>query len=158
MLRRVLSSSRYIVFIPVLGTFIASVALLLYKAAVVITAVSDAAWQHSASPKDAKVLVVGLIEAVDAFLIGIALYIISLGLYTLFIDDSLELPKWLQIRDFGDLKNHLVSVVIVVLAVLFLREAITRDTGYDLLAFGTALALVIASLNFFLGKKGDHRD
>src|SRR5664279_2384516 len=147
MLRRVLSSSRYIVFIPVLGTFIASVALLLYKAAVVITAVSDAAWQHSASPKDAKVLAVGLIEAVDAFLIGIALYIISLGLYTLFIDDSLELPKWLQIRDFGDLKNHLVSVVIVVLAVLFLREAITRDTGYDLLAFGTALALVIASLN-----------
>ena len=158
MLRRVLSSSRYIVFIPVLGTFIASVALLLYEAAVVITAVSDAAWQHSASPKDAKVLVVGLIEAVDAFLIGIALYIISLGLYTLFIDDSLELPKWLQIRDFGDLKNHLVSVVIVVLAVLFLREAITRDTGYDLLAFGTALALVIASLTFFLGKKGDHRD
>jgi hypothetical protein len=56
MLRRVLSSSRYIVFIPVLGTFIASLALLLYEAVVVITAVIDAAWQRSASPKSRHVL------------------------------------------------------------------------------------------------------
>lgn len=158
LMRHVLSSSRYIVLIPVFGTLIASVALLLYEAAVVIVAVVDAAWQHSASPKDAKALAVGLIEAVDVFLIAIALYIISLGLYTLFVDDTLQLPRWLEISDLDDLKSNLVSVVIVVLAVLFLREAITQDTGYDLLSFGAALSLVIVAVTFFLTKKAPHKD
>ncbi len=153
MLRHVLSASRYIVLIPIFGTLIASLALLVYEAIVVVSAIFDAVHLGSATPKDAKTLAVGLIEAVDAFLIGIALYIISLGLYTLFIDDSLNLPKWLEVRDFDDLKSNLVSVVIVVLAVLFLREAITRDNGQDLLAFGAGLALVIAALTFFLAKK-----
>jgi uncharacterized membrane protein YqhA len=45
-----------------------------------------------------------------------------------------------------------VSVVIAVLAVLFLREAIEWAGGYDLLAFGVAIALVIAVLTFFLTK------
>jgi uncharacterized membrane protein YqhA len=158
MLRRVLASSRYIVLIPVIGTLLSSVALLLYELAVVFMAAVSAFWQFSGSAKDTKALAVGLIEAVDIFLIAIGLYIISLGLYVLFVDDNLPLPKWLEIRDLDDLKSHLVSVVIVVLAVLFLREAISRDSGYDLLAFGAALALVIASLTFFLGKKSGHGD
>lgn len=157
MLRPLLSVSRYIVLIPVLSTLLAALALLLYEAAVVVSAVIDAIHHGSVTPKDAKTLAVGLIEAVDAFLIGIALYIISLGLYTLFIDDTLTLPKWLEVRDFDDLKSNLVSVVIVVLAVLFLREAITRESGTDLLAFGAALALVIAALTFFLAKKNVHK-
>jgi uncharacterized membrane protein YqhA len=106
----------------------------------------------------AKTLAIGLIEAVDAFLIAIALYIISLGLYVLFVDDTVCLPKWLKIHDLDDLKNNLVSVVIVVLAVLFLREAITRESGYDLLAFGATLTLVILALTFFLAKKGVNKD
>jgi hypothetical protein len=44
-----------------------------------------------------------------------------------------------------------------VLAVLFLREAMAWDGGYGLLAFGAAVALVIATLTFFLVKK-DKRD
>jgi uncharacterized membrane protein YqhA len=158
MLRRILASSRFMVLLPVVATFIASFALLFYEAAVVGKAVIDTAWQGAASPKNAKALAVGLIEAVDAFLIAIALYIISLGLYVLFVDDKLQLPKWLDIRNLDDLKNNLVSVVIVVLAVLFLREAIARQSGYDLLAYGAALAIVIAALTFFLTKKGVQKD
>ncbi len=63
-----------------------------------------------------------MVEAVDAFLIAIAVYIISIGLYSLFIDDKLPLPKWLEVHNLEDLKGNLVSVVIAVLAVLFLRE------------------------------------
>jgi len=146
------------VLIPVIATFIASFALLFYEAAVVAVAIFDTAWQGDVSPSNAKTLSVGLIEAVDAFLIAIALYIISLGLYVLFVDDALKLPKWLEIHNLDDLKNNLVSVVIVVLAVLFLREAIVRQSGYDLLAFGAALAVVIAALTFYLTKKGVHDD
>jgi uncharacterized membrane protein YqhA len=152
MLRHLLSYSRFAVLIPVIGALIAAVGLLLYEAAILLKAAWAAAWQFASSAKDAKALAVGLVEAVDIFLIAIAMYIISLGLYVLFVDDTLALPKWLEIRNLDDLKRNLVSVVIVVLAVLFLREALTRPAGYDLLAFGGGLALVIGSLTFYLGK------
>ncbi len=158
MLRRILAASRYIVVIAVFGTFVASVALLVYEAIVVVVGVAYAVWNYSASPKAAKVFAVGLIESVDVFLIAIAAYIISLGLYTLFVDATLPLPRWLEFHDLDDLKTNLVSVVIAVLAVLFLREAMAWNGGYALLAFGAAIALVIAVLTLYLSKGGGTRE
>jgi len=153
MLRRTLASSRWIVLIAVAGTMVASLALLIYEAIVVVETAAEAIRNGSLSPKAAKALAVGMIEAVDVFLIAIALYITSLGLFVLFVDDTLPVPKWFQIRNLEDLKSNLVSVVIAVLAVLFLRETVSWDGSRDILAFGTALALVIAALTFFLRKK-----
>jgi uncharacterized membrane protein YqhA len=157
-LRRVLVSSRYLVVIAIAGTLLASLALLLYEALVVAGAVVAIVREGAVSPKAAKALAVGLIEAVDVFLIAIAAYITSLGLYALFVDDTLPLPRWLQVHDLEDLKKNLVSVVIAVLAVLFLREAVAWDGSRDLLAFGAALALIVASLTFFLARKGTPKD
>jgi uncharacterized membrane protein YqhA len=95
--------------------------------------------------------------ALDVFLISIVAYIISLGLYTLFIDDALPLPRWLRIQDLEDLKNHMVSVVVAVLAVLFLQEAVARAADLDLLSLAIALALMIAALTFFLTIRGGGR-
>ena len=97
----------------------------------------------------AKALAVGLIDAIDVFLIAIAAYITSLGFYALFVDDRLPLPRWMEIRDLDDLKNNLVSVIIAVLAVLFLREAVAWDGSRDMLGLRASLALVIAALTFF---------
>ena len=41
------------------------------------------------SPKAGKALAVGVIEALDAFLIAVVAYIIGVGLYALFVDDTL---------------------------------------------------------------------
>jgi uncharacterized membrane protein YqhA len=68
------------------------------------------------------------------------------------------LPRWLQIHDLDDLKNSLVSVVIAVLAVLFLHEAMGWEGGNSLLTFGVAIALVIAVLTFFLTKNRGKKD
>lgn len=43
-----------------------------------------------------------------------------------------------------------MSIVIAVLAVLFLREAVAWDGERDLLKFGAVLGLIIAALTFFL--------
>lgn len=150
MLRRVLASSRFVVLIAVVGTFAASCVLLVYEALVVAQAVLRIIGEGQISPQGAKVIAIGLIEAVDIFLIAIAVYIISLGLYALFIDDALPLPRWLEVHDLEDLKANLVSIVIAVLAVLFLREAVAWDGERDLLKFGTVLALIIAALTLFL--------
>jgi len=154
MLRRLLASSRLIVLIAIVGTFVASFSLMVYEAVVIVSAVVDVVVNGSVSPKAAKVLAVGLIEAVDVFLIAIAIYIISLGLYSLFVDDTLPLPRWLEIHNLDDLKAHLVSVVIAVLAVLFLREAVASENSFELLQFGAALSLMIGSLTFFLRRDG----
>jgi len=156
MLRNILASSRFITLIAVVGTFVGSSALIVYEAIVIATSLADA-WQAADfSAKAAKLFAVGLIEAVDVFLIAIALYIISLGLHALFVDDKLPLPKWLRIENLDDLKGHLVSVVIAVLAVLFLREAVAWDGTRDILSFGAALALVIVALTYYLARLGKH--
>jgi uncharacterized membrane protein YqhA len=158
-LRRALASSRYVIVIAVLGTFLASLALLVYELLVVAVALVDVVRTGTVSSTVAKTLAVGLIETVDVFLIAIAVYITSLGLYSLFIDSTLPLPRWLQIHDLEDLKSNLVSVVIAVLAVLFLGEAVKWDGSRDLLAFGAALALIIAALSLFLARnKGGSKD
>jgi len=79
MLRRVLASSRYVVLIAVLGSFVASVTLLVYEGVVVVEAVVRIIAKGQISAEGAKILAVGLIQAVDIFLIAIAAYIISLG-------------------------------------------------------------------------------
>ena len=153
-LKRALGLSRYVVLIAVAGALIGSTALLVYEAIVIADASVQTIRSHGLSPKIAKVLAVGLIEAIDIFLIAIVGQIIGLGLYVLFVDDRLPLPSWLRIRDLDDLKSHLVSSVIAVLAVLFAREAVAWDGQRDLLGFGVALALVIAALTLYLAVKG----
>lgn len=153
MLRRALASSRYIVLVAIVSALVASVALIPYEATVVVQAVVEVIRQGSVSPQAARSLAVGVIEAIDVFLIAIVAYIIGIGLYSLFIDDTLPLPAWLTIRDLDDLKHHLVSIVIAVLAVLFLREAVSRAGDLDLLRLAAALAIMIAALTFFFMMK-----
>jgi uncharacterized membrane protein YqhA len=158
MLHRVVASSRYIVIIVIIATFIASFTLMLYEALVVVDIVVGVIRGGTISPHAGKARAVVLIEAIDVFLIAIVGYIIGLGLYSLFIDDTLPLPRWLEVHDLDDLKNHLVSLVIAVLAVLFLREAVARAGDLDLLSLGAALALMIAALTFFLTMRRARKD
>jgi uncharacterized membrane protein YqhA len=154
MLRRLLSLSRYVVILAVGGILIASMALLIYEGLVVITAVKSYFEEGGISPKAAKILAVGLIEAVDIFLIAIVAHMIGLGLYKLFVDPDLPLPSWLKIRDLDDLKSHLASSVIAVLAVLFMREAVGWDGERNLLQLGGSVALMIVALTIYLVAKG----
>jgi uncharacterized membrane protein YqhA len=158
MLRLILASSRYIVLIAVAGTFIAALSLKAYEAVVIGATLVDVIEAGKISAKDSKSLALGLIEAVDVFPIAIAMYIISLSLYTLFVDDSLPVPAWMNVRHLDDLKANLVSVAIAVLAVLFLREAVAWDGERHLLEIGAAVALVIASLTFYLGKDSGRKE
>jgi uncharacterized membrane protein YqhA len=152
MLRPVLAASRFLVLAAVVGSLIAALALFAYGVAETVVVVVDAIAKAEVSSKGAKALALAFIEIVDLFLLGTVLLMIALGLYELFIDSNLDLPEWLQIRTFDDLKYKLVGVVIVVLAVLFLGFVVSWDGQRDLLGIGTAIALVIAALTYFLSK------
>ena len=152
MLRRILSSSRYLIIFAVLGAFIASVLLLVIGVLYEIRVISTAPLTDLTG-KGAKLMVISLIEIIDLFLLGTGFYLIAVGLYELFIDDQLPLPAWLAIHNFDDLKGKLVSIVIVVLGVTFLSQAVRWDGSQELLGYGIAVGLVIAALTFFISVK-----
>ncbi len=156
MLRPLLNASRYLVLAAVLGSLVAALALFVYGVAETIAVVVDTIAKAEVSSKGAKALALAFIEIVDLFLLGTVFLMIALGLYELFIEENLALPMWLSINSFDDLKNKLVGVVIVVLAVLFLGAVVSWDGSRDLLGFGAGVALVIAALTYFLSTaKGD---
>ena len=150
MLQRALTLSRYVVFVAVIAALAASIALILYEAAVVGGVIFNAVSQGGFQLQSGKALAVGLVEAIDVFLIAIVALVIGLGLHRLFVDETIPLPRWLKIDDLEDLKGHLVSIVIAVLAVLFLRQAVERAGDLDLLKLAAALAVMIAALVLFL--------
>lgn len=136
--------------LPVIGSLFSAVALIVYQMAVMAASSLSAIKNAELSPSAAKTYAVRVVESVDVFLIAIAVYIIGIGLYALFIDESVKLPHWLKLTNLEDLKSHLVSVVVAVLAVLFLSEAVAWDGSRDIIGFGLSIATTIAALAYFL--------
>jgi uncharacterized membrane protein YqhA len=150
---KLLSKSRYLVGLAVLGSFAGMVTLLfqgigeVYHLVLLVLGVPR-------TEDIGEKLTFSFIEILDTFLLATVCYIMALGLYELFVDDRLELPSWLTIRNLDDLKNKLTSVIIVLMAVLFLGHVVSWDGERDLLRIGAPIALVIASLTWFLRQNG----
>ncbi len=152
-LLRLLSKSRYLIFAAVICTLVAATALLTYgvlETAAIVRSILDSS---ISGPKGGKDLILASIELTDLFLLATVLYVIAVGLFELFVDDRLDLPAWLEIRDLHDLKEKLIGVIVVVLGVVFLGQVVTWDGERDLLGYGAGIALVIAALTWFVNQK-----
>lgn len=154
---RIIAGGRFFIIIAVLCSFLASIVIIVYGGFLTFHSITQIVTQGEISSKMGKKLVVSMIEVIDLFLLGTVFYITSLGLYELFIDEHIEVPKWLEIRTIDDLKARLISVVVVVLGVVFLGQAVSWDGETNLLPFGVSVGLVIASLTFFLNTHRDPR-
>ena len=60
----------------------------------------------------------------------------AIGLYSLFIDSDIPVPKWLRTEDVDSLKSRLAGIIVVMLGVLFLEQVITAAADFDLLQMG----------------------
>jgi uncharacterized membrane protein YqhA len=156
-IRALFAGSRFVVGLAVAATFIGSVVLLILSAVAVlrITWIEIASFtfeRHTARTIDH--LGVQFIEITDTILLGTVMYIVSLGLYQLFIDPTVPVPRWLRVRNLTELKRDLIGVTVVLLGVTFLGEVVDWDpTTPDqsgILFLGAAIALVAASLGLFL--------
>src|ERR671912_814909 len=152
-LRNVFGASRFIIVLAVLGAFVGSAILLLIATITLLTI----AWNEIVNFDPDKLggrhidrLAVELIEITDIILLGTVLYIVALGLYQLFIDHNLALPRWLKVNDLTDLKRDLTGLVVVLLGVSFLGEVVNWEGENDVLPLGAGIALVIAALGFIL--------
>jgi uncharacterized membrane protein YqhA len=137
---------------PVLGIFVGSTALLISGSIDMFAAV----WRAlSGQPEGLRV---ELIEAVDTVLVSTVLYMIAVGLYQLFIDDSLAVPAWLRTHGLRDLEKRLVGMVVTVLSVIFVTVALAPHETRDILLYGVGIASVIAATSLFLYQEEKHRE
>ncbi len=144
-----LSRSRLLVFVAVAGSFVCACALLGYGAWEVLTLVG----QLLSGAAKGKLLLLHAIEAIDTFLLATLCYVVALGLYELFVDETIQVPEWLAIHTLDDLKSKLLGVVVTLLGVLFLGQVVTWDGARDLQGYGFAVAAVIAAITFYTRKK-----
>ena len=145
---RVAGFTRFFIIAPITGLAVAAVVM---TGVAVYDVIKITATLFSGHPEVSK-LVVGFIEVADIFLLAVVLYIMAVGLYELFIDDNLDLPDWLVIHNLEDLKEKLVGVVIVVLAVFFLGRVIESQNALEVLYLGGGIAAVIIALSYFTSR------
>ena len=141
--RRILTGSRYFIAIAVLSSFVGSAAVMIYGGLTTAQVVLSTFHQADYSVSGAKLLSIEFVSTTDLFLLGTVLYIVAIGLYELFIDPTLPMPPWLRINTLDDLKERLLGLVAVLLAVTFLGSAVTWDGTSDILALGIAVGVVM---------------
>ncbi len=149
----ILSHGRYMVIIGVIGAFLAAISLFVYGGILTVQQIIETIQTGYVSSKGSKTLMLSFVEIADIFLLGTVMYIISTGLYELFIDDNIELPGWLEIHTLDDLKQKLVGVIVVVMGVIFLGHVIKWHGETEIVYYGAAIALVIIALTWFSGQK-----
>ncbi len=81
-------------------------------------------------------------------MIATALFLVAVGLYELFIS-KIDFPVGVTVASLDDLKDKLLGVIVVALAVTFLAQITTWDGKTDLLSYGVSIALVVLALGAF---------
>jgi uncharacterized membrane protein YqhA len=155
-IKRMVASSRFFVLIATLSLFLAFMAVMVSTIVVTTMTVLHALGVNDDGMSQNE-MIGKLIKQADYALLATVLYVLALGLYSLFVDDRVPMPAWLRIRDLGHLKELLAGVVVVAIAVIFLGQALTWDGQTDLLAPGLASAAVIAALALFLWQAARER-
>lgn len=144
--QRAFGLTRLIVELGVFSS--AAFSLALFVAAIVqaYRTVSHAL-RHLGEDGTAKHLMIAAVEQADLLLVGMALLTMSFGMQALFVGRIENIPEWLHVRSFDDLKQKLIGIVVVALGVNFFSVALEWKGGSDLLTYGAALAAVILALS-----------
>lgn len=144
---RTIVSSRFIFSLAVVGTFLASVILIVHGTVLAVQMLLHAVGIGVVHEEIA--LRTEALEMVDVYLVATVLYVISMGFYQLLIVPDLPLPKWLQIHSPAELETKLIGVLVTVMGVEVLVALNSWDGTTNLLAYGITSALVIAALAFY---------
>lgn len=147
---------RYTVLIPVLIGFFAGMVMFVIGSYHVYNATAALVFQGEFSSSS---VTLPIIKALDAFLVGIILIIFSFGVYDFFIseldpaDQAGIRPDWFKFDSTGDLKNKLIEVVLVILAIKFFEQMVANVKNIEsiemYLVIPVGAAILAVSLGFF---------
>src|ERR1044071_7692548 len=115
-MKKLLETSKYSILVIVVVSLVVTVLAVIwgvYEAALAI-------YSLFSQYKSASTTIVSFIQLMDIFLLVAVLYIFTVAMYELFIGE-LDLPKWLVIHNFDELKTILSNLIILIGAVSFLK-------------------------------------
>lgn len=141
---RLLEKTRYMAIVGVISLLLASVAAYGWGVVKTVNVITLIITSYGQDPY----IAVSLIEIVDSFLIAIALQILSVSMYELFVG-KLSLPDWMLAHNLHELKTKLSSLIVLVMAVKFLEHLVEWKNSNDSLFFAIAVSLVAATLIAF---------
>ena len=114
---------------------------------------------HNAS----RQVIIGLLHAVDLFLIAIVFFVLSIGMMVLFVDPDtslpLKLPEWLRVKNFVELKIILWEAILTTLVVYYIAGlAEKKIKGVEITTQNLILpgAVLLIALSLFFVKKEEH--
>ena len=145
-MRRLIELSRYVVILPAIGSLIGGLILIVIG----LWEMGSAAIKLVQTGVPLKESTVSVLAAVDTLLLATVLLVIGYGLYELFVDESLELPTWLQINSLDDLKAKLIGVVVAVVAVVFLGELVEGKDAEATMRVGIGAGALVIALAVFM--------
>ncbi len=151
-IRAITASSRWLFSLAVIGTAVIAVYLFAMGFLITFTTIASSLGSYEFTMHSLKEYMAVFIQIIDIFLVATVFYIIALGFYELFISKA-PLPGWLKICDLDDLKNKLLGLVIIALAVLLLGETMTWDGSADIISFGIAIAAGITAISVYMWVK-----
>jgi len=152
MLKKLLERGGLVVVVPIITLFISAIFFGFYGAYLAI----EAGIKFFIYPeyRDVTVLAPKFFSDIDVFLLAMVLYIFALGLYELFIG-KLNVPPWLSIETVDELKAKLASVIILFVAIAYVKVLVEWQNPVDTLLFGAATGILIAVLiQYYKAKEG----
>lgn len=144
--KKIAGRTRFVATVPATGLLIASVALAIGT----LISLVISTYGFVIGEIELHDLTIEYIEYADLFLLAVALYILSIGLVSLFVSEYIPLPRWLEFHDFDDLKERLTSVIVVMLGVFFLGRVLKGPQGIEVLWLGLGCAAIIIALSVFM--------
>lgn len=133
--------SRYLSLIAIIGLLIGAISAL-YVGVEKVFKVLQVAFLHYESSSPTLYV---LFESLDSFLVAIALIVIAVSIYELFIG-GLEVPDWMLVKNLNELKAKFGVVLIPVIAVKFVQKLLQSESALETLYYGIAVALVMGAL------------
>lgn len=152
---KALWSTRYIVILGVIfGTL--SAIVLFIVGSIEIFDIMISALLASEGHISHELILIGLIGAIDFYLIGLVLLIFSFGIYELFISEldiariSGGFANILEVDNLDDLKNKIIKVIIMVLIVTFFQRIMGMKlvNSFDMLAMAVSICVICIGVYF----------
>jgi uncharacterized membrane protein YqhA len=153
MLKRLLERGGLVVIVPIVTLFISAVLFGLYGTYLAIATLVEAV----SKPEYFEVtkFVPKFFSVIDVYLLSMVFYIFALGLYELFVG-KLDVPEWLKIETVEQLKATLASVVILFVAISFVKVLVDWKNPVDTLLFAASTGIFIVSLVIYYKAKVVH--
>ena len=152
-LKTLLEKSPAVVVMPIATLWVSAILFGFYGAGLAVVAIRKAV--TSPEGRDVTVLVPSFFSVIDAFLLAMVLYLFAVGLYSLFVG-PLDLPENLRIRTVDELQARLASVVILFVAIAYVKVLVDWRNPQETLLFGISTGILIFGLVHYYRAKELH--